>query len=230
MYSKEELGSFLLRLMEIGAVKLDFEKGFAFKHHERLPDAPLSPSYVSLRVPENKGVLQPRDVWSIARFMYLHLRQRRIRFDGICGIPNAGEPFADAFEKLYRQWCGKEIGRVWLRKDTNAKGRKVGGVAHVRSVAPGQRVLLLDDLITKAHSKEEALASLREDGFVVEHCIVFLDREQGGDREMANLGVNLHAVTPLSQMLEAYVEHGKLTAEQYARILDYQARERALVL
>lgn len=79
--SKQE--GLAISLFEIGAIKFG---AFRLKLHERIPDAPLSPYYVDLRVLP----LYPQVMQAVAR-VYAELAQDT-DFDVCLGIPETGNP------------------------------------------------------------------------------------------------------------------------------------------
>ena len=48
------------------------------------------------------------------------------------------------------------------------------------SLASGDRVLLIDDLVTTGLTLKKAAEAVRAEGGVVTDAVVFLDREEGG--------------------------------------------------
>jgi orotate phosphoribosyltransferase len=58
--------------------------------------------------------------------------------------------------------------------------------------APGQRVLLVEDIVTSGGAALEAVFALRESGLVVETALCVLDREEGGSASLAAIGIALH--------------------------------------
>jgi orotate phosphoribosyltransferase len=57
----------------------------------------------------------------------------------------------------------------------HGRERKIEGI-----LMPGNRVLLVDDLITTGLSLKKAATAIRAEGGVVTDALVLLDREEGG--------------------------------------------------
>ena len=57
---------------------------------------------------------------------------------------------------------------------------------------PGQRVLLVEDIVTSGGAALEAIFALRESGLTVETALCVLDREEGGRESLAAIGIALH--------------------------------------
>lgn len=217
------LAHFACELLKIGAVKIDTKKGFRLKLHETNPDAPLSPYYFNLRTAENKGgPLTPWEVNSIAGFFYGRIRRDTIEFQGIAGVPRAGEPFAKALQDMiYHAPGNHSIPLLTLGKEEEESGRKIGKLLRDRDLPRGSQVLVVDDLITKAGSKKEAIDSLQDAGYRVTDILVFLDREQGAETELQKLGIRLHSIVTISSLLKIYGREHLLTAQDLASIRAY---------
>lgn len=212
-------------LFAIGAVKFG---AFKLKRHETMPDAPLSPVFIDLRTPDNPkpGMLTPEAVTELGKLLFWHVDLIGTPFDAIAGIPNAGEPLADAYEAIARRPENElTFSRIRLIK-TEQDGKR--SVAHIDPTGPdprGKRVLLIDDLITRADTKLEAVTALREAGAIVGHIAVIIDREQGGAQKLFHYGVIVHPCMLLSDMLHFYRENGSITHAMYERVIEYLNQE-----
>ena len=198
-------------IFHVGAVKFG---AFKRKLHEKNPEAPLSPIYLTLRVPENGGPLSPENVEMPAQAIYDLVQRNRIIFDVVAGIPRAGEPFAEVIARL----SGKPLLR--LGKKEEAGTRKIDSVIG-GEYQTGQLVLLVDDLITRTDTKKEAIAVCEEAGLVVAAVAVLVDREQGGSEELKEAGYSLYSVFPLSELLDYYVEVKLLSPEKREEVMTY---------
>jgi uridine monophosphate synthetase len=85
----------------------------------------------------------------------------------------------------------------------------------------GETALLVDDLITRGHSKLEAIEALEAADLVVRDVLVLIDREQGGAADLAERGYRLHAALKLTGLLEALRVSDRITPEQHAEVLAY---------
>ena len=100
---------------------------------------------------------------------------------------------------------------IYPRKEAKAYGtaRQIEG-----EFQPGERAIVLDDLITTGGSKLEAIEPLEAAGLEVRDVVVLIDREQGGREELEAAGYRLHAVLGLGEMLDMLVEAGRISAAQ----------------
>lgn len=200
-------------IFHVGAIKFG---AFKLKLHEKKPEAPLSPIYVTLRTPENGGPLTLGNVEMIGQTLYDLVQRDKLLFDVVAGIPRAGEPFAAVISRL----SGRPLLR--LGKKVEESSRKIDSIIG-GEYQSGQLVLLVDDLITQADTKKEAIAVCEKAELVVAGLVVLVDREQGGSEELRKAGYSLYVVFPLSELLDYYVETNLLTSEKRDEVMEYIA-------
>jgi len=132
-----------------------------------------------------------------------------LRYDRIAGIPAAGLPLATA--------ASMRIGApmVWPRMPVkeHGTGNKVEG-----AFEKGERLLLLDDLITTGASKLEAAEILRGEGLVVEDLVVLIERGKQGRKDMDSAGIALHAFVHVRELFAACESLGLVDARRRAEL------------
>ncbi len=203
---------------------LDFS-GRRTKKHEQYPGAPLAPIYANLRTPDNNdGKLAARLVHEIGLHLAMQVRQMTtdVMPSYICGLPRAGEPFAGV--------VSSELGipQLHLAKEELADGKRHLVAPPSLPCAQGQEeVLLIDDVVSSAESKLEAIEALRALGYQVVRLVVFLDRQQDGLVVLQDHGVHGYSVCTLAELLNILVEEGKVTPAQRVDCLDYHQRLQA---
>ena len=67
---------------------------------------------------------------------------------------------------------------------------------------PGERVCLVEDVVTSAGAAIEAVEALREAGLQVGTAVCVVDREEGGADALARVGVRLRALYRPTELLE----------------------------
>ena len=126
--------------------------------------------------------------------------------DKIGGIPTGGLPWASVLAYT----LSKPL--VYTRKDIKLHGREkmVEGI-----LTPGEKVLLIDDVITTGKNILTALQSIRGEGGVVEDALVLLDRQEGGEQHLMKEGVKLHSVAKISTVAQRLFDMDAITKEQF---------------
>lgn len=192
-----------LGLFDIHAVKFG---EFRLKLHEHKPDSPLSPIYIDLRLLRSYPKLL-----GVAADIYEELATDLV-FDLLADVPTAATPIVGVL--AYRMG----IPMVSPRSKTKGHGteQSVEG-----AFTTGQTALLVDDLITTAGSKLAAMTILRQCGLKVQDVIVLVDRQQGGQEELALHDCHCHSAFQLGDLLEFYRAAGKLSENDYQRTLAY---------
>ena len=192
------------------------ERGFRLKLHEENPEAPLSPIFFNLRTPDNPkpGPLTPEFVRLAASCMRGIQLENEVECDAVVGVPWAGDPFAKELAAFMGFTCLSMV--KW-----ECGGRRC--IARLSDPIPATitRVLLVDDLISGADSKIEAIQNLREDGVEVADVMVLVDREQGGRKRLEERSCVLHSVFTISELLNFYVFAGTISARLCTNILEY---------
>ncbi|MDP3985177.1 MAG: phosphoribosyltransferase family protein [bacterium] len=207
-------------LFSVGAVKDKRQspdrRGFRLKSHETDPTLPLSPFFFNLRTPENpkSGPLTPALVQDIAVQMILQLNQHEVQFTKVAGVPNAGDPFAAVIARRLA------LPLVKLGKVSGSESRRVADITD-GECGPDDIVLMVDDLITTAASKLEAIQVIEATGATVTDVAVFLDREQGGLEELlANEKILHRCTTAYDVFLQGQTEE-IIDMQTYAEIVKY---------
>lgn len=128
----------------------------------------------------------------------------------IAGIPTGGLPWASVLAFS----MSKPL--VYTRKEVKLHGRerKVEGV-----LASGDRVLLVDDVVTTGKNLLTGLQSLRGEGGVVEDALVLVDREEGGSSHLEKSGVKLYSVVRISEVAKKLLDMDAITASEYEEMV-----------
>jgi orotate phosphoribosyltransferase len=218
---------FVRRAVKFAGVDGEPEEGFKLKAHEKDPSLPLSPIYLNIRAEGHKGgTLRPEDYGLIARVLKEWIEWcYTLDFDYLVGIPEAGEPIADALEDLLRPEM-PELYRLHLIKVEHEGKRHIGPPAEEPEVLyPRNYVMLVDDLVTKADTKLEALRACEACGLEARGMVVLVDREQGG-REEVDKHCRIEAVMTMGQLMRHYVRGGSITQEMADRVANYVSGSR----
>jgi len=186
-------------LNSIGALKFG-----AFK----LTSGKMSPYYIDLRI-----VPSFPDAFQKVCDFYVSFIKDEIginNFERVAGIPVAGMPFAALIAFSLKKPF------LYIRKGVRRHGRerRIEGV-----IAPGNRILLIDDLITTGLSLQKAAKTITAEGGVVTDASVLLDRQEGGKEKLKKTGIELHALLDITETANTLHELGTIDEEQLKTIL-----------
>jgi uridine monophosphate synthetase len=157
-----------------------------------------SPIYIDLRsLSGNPALLN-----SVAQ-AYLPILQQ-LRFDRLAALPYAALPIATAISIQ----GGYPL--VYPRKEQKTYGTK----AEVEGpFSPGEKVVVIDDLITTGGSKVEGIEKLTSVGLKVEDVVVLIDRRPSKDKQVHGKQFRLHAVYTIADLLDYWEGEQKISID-----------------
>ncbi len=165
-----------------------------------------SPIYIDLRRMSCSPALLKRAARAYADLV------RPLAFDHVAGVPYAALPIGTAL--------ALELGcsLIYPRKEAKAygMGKSVEGVFKA-----GERVVVIEDLVTSGGSILKAIEALAGAELVISDAVVLIDREQGGVEALRKKGYRLHAVLKLSEILATLQNIGRISAEEVAAVKQY---------
>jgi orotate phosphoribosyltransferase len=174
----------------------------------KLTSGKVSPYYIDLRiVPSFPGAFrQICDFYGESITSQVGLNN----FDRIAGIPIAGIPFASQIAYNLKKPF------LYVRKGVRLHGRlrRVEGI-----LVSGDRVLLVDDLVTTGLTLKKAAEAVTAEGGIVKEAVALLDREEGGKEKLAKYGIQLHALLKISEVANTLYEIGAIDEESLKTIL-----------
>jgi orotate phosphoribosyltransferase len=184
--------------------KIDAIKFGVFK----LTSGKASPYYVDLRVIPSFPDAFREICESYAQYINTQIGLKN--FDRIAAIPLAGIPFASQIAYNLKKPF------LYVRKGIRLHGRerRVEGI-----LSSGDKVLLIDDLLTTGLTLKKAANAVRAEGGIVTEAVVFLDREEGGRDLLEKNRIKLHALLKISEIANALNEMGAIDEENLKTIL-----------
>ncbi len=194
---------------------------FKLKLHEKNPDAPLSPFYLNLRTknnPTNSGPLTETDCELIAFAMWDSVLANNLSFQAIAGIPYAGDPIIMAIERIVPEPMGFRI--IRLSKEVTEDKRRIVPLPCF-DYRKDEKVLVIDDLVTEADSKIEAIKAIESEGSIVKDLVVLVDRQQGGQDQLKKAGYNLISCFTIRKLLQHYMVTGKISGQKHLECINY---------
>jgi orotate phosphoribosyltransferase len=136
-------------------------------------------------------------------------RVKDIDYDVILGVATGGVPLASFMAcKL-----GKPMGYVRIEKKGHGTDRLI------EAEVSDKKVLVVDDVATTGGSLERASLEVFRNGGRVVGALVIVDREEGAERKLREMGMEFRAVYRISEILRSILD--KLSETDRAQILEY---------
>jgi orotate phosphoribosyltransferase len=176
-------------------IDLLLERSFRYR-----PEAPFtlasgrtSPYYFNCKT----TLYHPEGMRLVGRLLFAAVRE--LHPAAVGGLTLGADPLAYAC--AYTSHLeGQPIEAFVVRKEPKDHGTKLPIEGNVR---PGDRVVVVDDVITTGGSTLKAIAACRAAGLEVVGCCVLVDRQEGGREAIAAAGVTVTALVTRDEVMAA---------------------------
>jgi len=141
--------------------------------------------------------MSPEGQQLIGRVGLQTIRDARWTADAVGGLTLGADPIAYAICHASASSTAP-LRAFTVRKEAKAHGtgRQVEG-----PVAPGDRVVVVEDVITTGQSATRAVEALRQFGANPIAILALVDRQEGGREQLEQLGVPVHALTTAAEIV-----------------------------
>ena len=190
-------------LLEIKAVTLSPEKPYRFA------SIPFSPIYCDNRL----LMSYPEKRKKIIDYFVDVIKEKGIDFDVVAGIASSGIPHA--------AWLAEKLGKpmIYVRKKTKDHGKEnlIEG-----DLKKGQKVVIVEDLISTGGSSVSGVEAVRSQGGIVEHCLAIFTYEMDKAKEnFRNAGCELIALSDFTTLIEVASEKNYIKSEDKRKTLEW---------
>jgi orotate phosphoribosyltransferase len=148
-----------------------------------------SPYYIDIK----KASTEPYVLEVIADEMARIIQYRALNVDKIAGVVLGSIPLAVALS------LRTKVPYIMVRKEKkdHGTGKLIEG-----TLKPGDKVLMVEDVITSAGSVAEAIETVRSAGGVVENVLCVVDRQEGGEARLKDANVQLFSLVSAEGLLK----------------------------
>ncbi len=174
----------LLRLLQEKSFRYSPDKPF------KLASGRVSPYYIDCRPVTHNA----QGLYLIGEIFYQLLSDLQV--EAVGGLTMGADPIAQAIA-LTSYLKGRPINAFSVRKA--AKEHGAGGLV-VGDVKPGDRVVILEDVVTTGGSTLKAVAAARDFGLRVLAVLILVDRQEGGREAVAAVIPRVEAVFTLAAL------------------------------
>jgi orotate phosphoribosyltransferase len=177
-------------------IQLIIEKAFKYSEEPifKLVSGRVSNYYFNCKT----ITLHPEGMHLVGNIIYDMIRDASPA--GIGGLTLGADPIASAV--AYTSYLkGSPIEAFVIRKTAKAHGTMqwIEG-----NVTAGDKVIIVDDVITTGKSTIEAVTRAREAGLEIVKVIAMIDRQEGGRENIETLGLVVEAVVTREEVMERY--------------------------
>jgi orotate phosphoribosyltransferase len=142
--------------------------------------------------------LDPEGMFLIGHILFEMLADADVTAAG--GLTLGADPIANALTMISYQ-KGKPIKSFVVRKDVKGHGTKSAIEGNVHG---GEKVVIIDDVITTGGSTITAIEIARDSGLVIDRVVTLIDREEGGRENIEKYVHRVDAVLTRSDIMDLY--------------------------
>ncbi|MFA5321153.1 MAG: orotate phosphoribosyltransferase [Smithella sp.] len=168
----------------------------SFKYSENPPFTLASGKQSNYYFNCKPTTLDPEGMNLIGAIIFDMLKDTDITAAG--GLTLGADPIANALAVISYQ-KGKPIKSFIVRKDAKDHGTKSAIEGNVSS---GEKIVIIDDVITTGGSTITAIEQARKAGLNVEMVITLIDREEGGRENILQYVDNIKSVLTRTEIME----------------------------
>jgi orotate phosphoribosyltransferase len=177
-------------------IELIIEKAFKYSEEPvfKLVSGRLSNYYFNCKA----VTLHPEGMYFIGNLLFDRIKDLEIR--GIGGLTLGADPIA--YATAYTSYLkGRPIEAFVVRKTAKSHGTMqwIEG-----NVTGGDRVVIVDDVITTGKSTIEAITRAKEGGLQIVKVIALIDRQEGGREAVEEMGYKLDALITREEVMDRY--------------------------
>jgi orotate phosphoribosyltransferase len=134
----------------------------------------------------------------IGKLVFEKIKETGLQIDAIGGLTMGADPIAYATAH-YSYYAKNPIEAFVIRKEPKAHGLQLQIEGNIK---PGDKVIIVDDVVTTGNSTIKAIEIARKHGLLVQAAIVLVDRgEQNGRQNIERLGLPVYDIFTIEDFI-----------------------------
>jgi orotate phosphoribosyltransferase len=135
-------------------------------------------------------------------------------FDTIASVPTSGIVFGAAL--------AYEMSKPFIYARKESKGHGTGKTIE-GFLESGSKVVVVDDVATTGTSVSSVIEIIRANGGIVEDVVALVNRHEGADDRLKKMGVRLHAVAGMKDIVNALYKSGLIDENALGSVMKQMA-------
>lgn len=185
-------------------------------HKEENPESGFFLNLRSTTHPTRPGPFELKHFTLAGQCLVLLIEQAGVVFDGIAGIPLAGEPFANAIHGEFGPKA-TEIELIRLEKVSTNGERFIRFPEGFQTNATN--VLIVNEVIDGAKLTMSAVDAFKNKNIHIAGVVTVVDRISGGCELLEKNGVKLISIFTANEVLQGILDAGRLDRELLGELL-----------
>ncbi len=170
---------------------IDLIKTRSYQYSENPPFKLSAGGYSNFYFNLKKTTFSPEGQYLVGKILFEKIKELSIKIDAIGGLTMGADPIALAVARCSFD-CGEPIEAFTIRKEPKGHGAMLQIEGYFKK---GDRVVIIDDVITTGASTIKAIKAADEFGFNIQAVIVLVDRcEQNGRQNIETFGYKVHSI------------------------------------
>jgi orotate phosphoribosyltransferase len=177
-------------------IRLILEKAFKYSEEPlfKLVSGRMSNYYFNCKA----VTLHPEGMYLIGNIIFDLIRESSVQ--GIGGLTLGADPIADAV--AYTSYLRKQpVEAFVVRKNAKSHGTMQWIEGNIKA---GDKVVIVDDVITTGKSTIEATDRAKEAGLEIVKVVALIDRQEGGKENIEARGFAVSTVVTREEVMELY--------------------------
>ncbi|MCX8030794.1 MAG: orotate phosphoribosyltransferase [Thermodesulfovibrionales bacterium] len=173
-------------------------KSRSYQYSEDKPFKLSSGGYSNYYFNLKKTTYSPEGIYLVGKILFDKLKELSLEIDAIGGLTLGADPIALAVAR-HSYDSNQPIEAFTIRKEPKGYGTELQIEGNIKK---GDRVVIIDDVITTGSSTIKAIKAAERFGLVIKGVIVLLDRcEQNGRQNIESLGYKVYSILTIKDFM-----------------------------